>query len=97
MRHRTGLDPQVSDHVLSTPGARELIKLTVDRIRAWLITDSTQIPQQKQDRPLQMHIACRGGRHRSVAMAEEAARQLRHEGIGVEVHHRDIDKPLIGN
>lgn len=35
--------------------------------------------------------------HRSVAMAEEAARQLRHEGIGVEVHHRDIDKPLIGN
>jgi len=42
-----------------------------------------------------VHIACRGGRHRSVAVAEEIARELRREGIGVEVCHRDINKPVV--
>ena len=91
LRYRTGLDPAVRDHVLSTPGVDRVVSLNVDRIRA-LVTVHTM---QLQPLFTRVHIACRGGRHRSVAVAEEIARELRREGIGVEVYHRDIDKPVV--
>ncbi|MFG2142602.1 hypothetical protein ACGFRG_00125 [Streptomyces sp. NPDC048696] len=38
---------------------------------------------------------CGGGRHRSVAVAEEVAKRLRAAGIGVETEHRHIDRPIL--
>ncbi|MGH9112891.1 MAG: RapZ C-terminal domain-containing protein, partial [Acidimicrobiales bacterium] len=35
---------------------------------------------------------CTGGRHRSVAIAEEVARLLRRHGMRSGVLHRDVDK-----
>jgi UPF0042 nucleotide-binding protein len=38
-------------------------------------------------------IGCTGGRHRSVAIAEQLANRYRdHEDLDVAVAHRDIDK-----
>jgi len=37
-------------------------------------------------------MGCTGGRHRSVAMAEELARRLEARGIVAAVFHRDIDR-----
>ena len=91
MRYRTGLDPEVRDHVLTTPGADRVVALNVDRIRALVTVHTLQV----QPVLTRVHIACRGGRHRSVAVAEEIARELRREGIGVEVHHRDINRPVV--
>ena len=91
MRYRTGLDPEVRAHVLETPGADRIVALGVDRIRALVTVHTLQV----QPMLTRVHIACRGGRHRSVAVAEEIARELRREGIGTEVYHRDIDKPVV--
>src|SRR5690606_21176738 len=86
MRYLTGLDPEVRQHVLTTPGADRIVALNVDRIRALATVHS----MQWQPQLTRVHIACRGGRHRSVAIAEEIARQLRDEGLEVEVQHRDM-------
>ena len=90
MRYRTGLDPAARDHVLTTPGADRIVALNVDRIRALNTVHTPQV----QPIITRVHIAGRGGRHRSVAVAEEIARELRREDIGTEVYHRDIDKPV---
>ena len=37
-------------------------------------------------------IGCTGGRHRSVAIAEELASRLRSDGIEVVLSHRDKDR-----
>src|SRR5690606_19085851 len=91
MRYRTGLAPEVRAHVLETPGADRSAALNVDRIRAPVTVPTMQV----QPPPTRLHLACRARRRRSVAIAEEIARELRREGIGVEVHHRDIDKPVV--
>ena len=90
MRHLTGLDPAVRDHVLATPGAERLINGAVFRVIA-------QLEGYAQPRNLRadLHVYCQGGRHRSVAAAEEIARRLRALGVHVEVEHRDIAKPVV--
>ena len=72
MRYRTGLDPMVRHHVLTTPGADRIVALNVDRIRALVTVHTLQV----QPILTRVHIACRGGRHRSVAVAEEIAREI---------------------
>jgi UPF0042 nucleotide-binding protein len=37
-------------------------------------------------------VGCTGGKHRSVAMAEQIAARLRDEGIEVQVAHRDLGR-----
>jgi RNase adaptor protein for sRNA GlmZ degradation len=84
----TGLDAKVRDHVLNTPGAQQIIEDVVGRLlAAYAWTGATG---RRQD----VLIICMGGRHRSVAIAEAIAARLRSLGHGVEVEHRDIDKPV---
>src|SRR5690606_8658958 len=90
MRYRTGLDPMVRHHVLSTPGADRIVALNVDHIRALVTVHTLQV----QPILTRVHIACRGGSHRCVAVAEEIAREHRWKGIGVEVYHRGINRPV---
>lgn len=80
MIYMTGLDAKVRDHVLSTAGAEEIISAAVEQI----LTAGHNA-----------HFWCQGGRHRSVAAAEEAAARLRARGMAVTVVHRDIDKPVL--
>ncbi|MDR3081347.1 MAG: hypothetical protein LBV60_10565, partial [Streptomyces sp.] len=74
MRHKTGLDREVSQHVIDTPGADAIINRIVNETQAL-------IKQRASDLKIaHVTIACRGGRHRSVAIAEIAAEYLRAEG-----------------
>jgi UPF0042 nucleotide-binding protein len=41
---------------------------------------------------LNIALGCTGGRHRSVAIVEETARQLRDNGLQVRCSHRDHEK-----
>lgn len=86
----TGLDQAVRRYVLATPGAREVIESIVNR--AEVLFRGYYDPRWLM---LYVHIKCQGGRHRSVAVAEEVAVWLRAKGIGVEVSHRHINHPIL--
>lgn len=86
MRYLTGMDRAVRDHVMSTPGARGYVDDTVERVTRRLAESSG---------PVEVHVWCRGGRHRSVSIAEETAARLRASGVQATVEHRDIDKPVV--
>ncbi|WP_433382708.1 RapZ C-terminal domain-containing protein [Streptosporangium sp. CA-115845] len=90
MRHRTGLDRTVYDHVMATPGVTALIRHTV--ASALDLAAAT-------GGPVVVGCGCVGGRHRSVAMARAIAAEVTMLGIGmgvaVKLHHRDVDKPVI--
>jgi UPF0042 nucleotide-binding protein len=90
MRQLTGLHPAVRDHVLGTPGAMRLVEEIAESAKTLLLSY-----KDKRRRIVHVTIACAGGRHRSVALAEAAADYLRGDGIGVEVDHRHIDLPVI--
>ncbi|MFK0239160.1 RapZ C-terminal domain-containing protein [Streptomyces vinaceus] len=69
MRYRTGPDPEAHEHVLSTLGARELIARTAVQLQA--LADEVPV-----GRLVRLTVVCQGGRHRSVAVANEVARLI---------------------
>lgn len=85
LRPLTGHDPKVRDHVLETAAGSDF----VDRVDGLL---ASLLPQyEKEGRSyLTVAIGCTGGRHRSVATAEEIALRLRGRGVAVRVAHRDV-------
>lgn len=83
----TGLDAPVRKHVLSTPGAAEIIEDATSRILAAYQGAS----RRRQD----AQVFCMGGRHRSVAIAEAIAARLSAQGHGVEVEHLDIGEDVV--
>lgn len=84
LREQTGKDAPVSDYVLSRPGVLEFTESYADLILATL-------PGYKRELKhfVTAAIGCTGGRHRSVAVAEKLAEQLRAAGVKVHVLHRD--------
>ncbi|WP_237405509.1 RapZ C-terminal domain-containing protein [Actinacidiphila reveromycinica] len=91
LRDGTGLDAAVRAHVLATSGARELIA----RAAVQLQVLADEVPMGCLVR---LTVACQGGRHRSVAAAEEIALRVwaawRGER-GIEVEHHHIDRPVL--
>ncbi len=85
-----GLDAEVRAYVLDTPGALEIVGRTADQLRT--LVEHWGNPTH---RIVHAHVYCKGGRHRSVAVAEEVATWLRAAGYGVEVDHLDITKPVV--
>lgn len=85
LRPLTGYDPAVSDYVLETSSGSDF----VDRIHDLL---SSLLPQYESEGRsyLTVAIGCTGGRHRSVAVAEELAGRLRSDGVAVQAAHRDL-------
>ncbi|MCM2431070.1 hypothetical protein LNW73_35570 [Streptomyces sp. RKAG337] len=88
MLHSNGLDPQVRDYVLASPGAAQLIERSLYRARTLL-----ELPND--GRRVDLHVLCGGGRHRSVVVAEELATRIRRTGCGVETEHLHIDRPIL--
>jgi len=86
LRPKTGMDADVAEYVLGAPQTQELI----GHLRPLL---DYSIPQYAREGKAYLTIAlgCTGGRHRSVAMAEELSRQLggAHQ---VVVTHRDAER-----
>lgn len=87
LRERTGLDPEVASYVLEREQTRAFIERMLDMIRFLLPHYAAEGKAY-----LTISLGCTGGRHRSVAIAEEVARCLKAPGRSVVVRHRDIDR-----
>ncbi len=87
LRKLDGTDHAVSDYVLTRPGAREFIDRYLDLLA--LIGDGYE---REGKRYLTLAIGCTGGKHRSVAVAEEIGRRLGGRGRTVKVVHRDLGR-----
>ena len=87
LRPRTGLDPEVARFVLETPAAKELLSRVGDLLRFLL-----PLYEREGKSYLTVAVGCTGGRHRSVAVLEALAAELRRAGQNVSVSHRDAEK-----
>jgi UPF0042 nucleotide-binding protein len=85
LRELTGLDEAVAEHVRADPA----YAATVDKIRDLLLE---LIPRYAAQGKSYVNIAfgCTGGRHRSVFVAEEIARELREHGYEPTLRHRNL-------
>jgi len=88
LREFTGRDDAVRDYVLSQEGAEEFLDRYHELLR--LINGGYR---REGKRYLTVAVGCTGGKHRSVAVAEELARRLGGEdGVEVSVVHRDLGR-----
>lgn len=88
LREQSGLDPSVRDYVLGLPGAAEFVDSYVAALRP--VLDGYG---RENKRHATIALGCTGGKHRSVAIAEELGRRLAAiPGIAVSVKHRDLGR-----
>jgi len=88
LRELTGRDGDVRDYVLSQEGAGEFLDRYHELLR--LISGGYR---REGKRYLTLAVGCTGGKHRSVAIAEELASRLASEdGVTAKVVHRDLGR-----
>ncbi|HEU0257578.1 MAG TPA: RNase adapter RapZ, partial [Microbacteriaceae bacterium] len=88
LRHHTGLDEDVAQYVFASASAgpfldkyNEVLRLVIDGYRA------------ENKRHLVVAVGCTGGKHRSVAIAEELGRRLTQmPSVTSSVQHRDLGR-----
>ena len=85
LRAHTGRETQVSEYVLSQPGATEFIE-SVDVLLAPVIAGYLR----ENRRYVTLAVGCTGGKHRSVAVAEALATRLASSEVATFVVHRDL-------
>ena len=85
LKRLTGNNKKLSSYVLRQ-------KVTQDFIKAELEMLEMLIPAYIKEGKYHLNIAfgCTGGQHRSVATADEVAKELRAKGYRVTLEHRDI-------
>lgn len=81
----SGLDPAVADYVLSGVGQ------TFYRAVQSLVATSANLAVAEDRAGLTVSVGCTGGRHRSVAIVEQLARDLATR-FRIVVQHRDLEK-----
>jgi UPF0042 nucleotide-binding protein len=84
LRDLSGLDDPVREFVLGNDETKRFVDEVVDMLD-W------QLPAFQREGKTYLTVAfgCTGGRHRSVAIAEEVAHRL---GEGIAAQHRDVDR-----
>lgn len=87
LRDLTGDDAAVSEYVAASPNCPEFLEKVTDLI-AFLLP----LYRSEGKEVLEIGIGCTGGKHRSVAIANEIARRFKKEGYAVFQEHRDILK-----
>jgi len=87
LRENTGRDAEVSKYVLGQHGARTFIETY-----ARLINTTAPGFEREGKRYLTVAVGCTGGKHRSVAIAEELARRLRDVRLSAAAQHRDLGR-----
>jgi RNase adapter protein RapZ len=87
LRSHDGRDPEVADYVHSRPGADEFLDAYVPVLLG--VADGYL---REGKRFMTVAVGCTGGKHRSVAMAEEIARRLAEKGYSVRATHRDLGR-----
>jgi UPF0042 nucleotide-binding protein len=87
LRSGTGKDAEVSDYVMSQPGAAEFLDGYVP-----VLEGVAGGYRREGKRFMTVAIGCTGGKHRSVAMTEEIARRLSAAGFEARPTHRDLGR-----
>jgi UPF0042 nucleotide-binding protein len=87
LRPLTGGDPAVADYVLSSERAVALMARLRDLLKFLL-----PLYDEEGKAYLTVGVGCTGGRHRSVAVGDALARELRGWGRDVNVTHRDVER-----
>jgi len=87
LRPLTGLTTQVSEKVLGSQGVQDFVSDYVDLV-------SSMVPGYMNEgkRFITLAVGCTGGKHRSVAIAQEIARQLTSKEFGAYATHRDVGR-----
>lgn len=87
LRHYTGNDERVKDYVLGAEETKGFMKKLFDMLQFLL-----PLYQLEGKQALTIGIGCTGGKHRSVAIANELVKQLKVLGYRLSLEHRDIGK-----
>lgn len=87
LRPHSGQDRPVADYVLRQEAATPFLRHLADLVKTM---EDGYLREGK--RFATVAIGCTGGRHRSVAMAEEFAAMMNSDGISTRVMHRDIGR-----
>jgi UPF0042 nucleotide-binding protein len=87
LKDLTGLDAAVNDYVVSSEQAQEFLTKYADLIN--LVEDGYL---REGKRFVTIAMGCTGGKHRSVAMAENLSARLVKAGVEVRVVHRDLGR-----
>jgi UPF0042 nucleotide-binding protein len=87
LRDLTGRDEAVSGYVLGQHGAVPFVE-TYSR----LIVGTAPGFEREGKRYLTVAVGCTGGKHRSVAIAEELATRLREARVSASAQHRDLGR-----
>ncbi|WP_242659674.1 RNase adapter RapZ [Thermostaphylospora chromogena] len=87
LRPMTGLDAPVRDYVLGQPGAKAFLD-AYEEVMGVVAAGYTREGKSFAT----LAVGCTGGKHRSVAMAEQLAARLRERGMEVQVSHRDTGR-----
>jgi UPF0042 nucleotide-binding protein len=87
LRPMTGLDEPIREYLGAVPDTGEFLTRLMHLLELL-------VPAYRNEGKAYLTIAfgCTGGRHRSVAVAEAVASELRHVGERIRVTHRDIEK-----
>ncbi len=87
LRPLTGLDDNVLTYVLAQPAARQFL----DRLEGLLdVVYAGFLQERKQF--ITLAVGCTGGKHRSVAIAEEVGARMSQRGVEALVVHRDLGR-----
>lgn len=87
LRPLSGLDEPVRSYVLSQPEAKAFLD-KLDDLMGLLLPGYVREGKSY----LSVALGCTGGRHRSVAVAEELAEAMRRRGFRPSVTHRDVKR-----
>jgi UPF0042 nucleotide-binding protein len=87
LKELTGLDSAVNDYVVSSEQAQEFLTKYAELID--LVEDGYL---REGKRFVTIAMGCTGGKHRSVAMAENLSARLVKSGVEVRVVHRDLGR-----
>lgn len=89
LRAHSGNQPEVASYVLDSERGVELL----DRLRG-LLEFLLPLYDSEGKAYLTIGVGCTGGRHRSVAVANALAAELREAGREVNVEHRDLERSV---
>lgn len=87
LRDQTGLQLPVSEYVLGQRGAASFVETY-----ARMVVATAPGFEREGKRYLTVAVGCTGGKHRSVAIAEEIARRLRELRVVAHASHRDLGR-----
>lgn len=87
LKELTGLDAAVNDYVVASDQAQEFLRKYAELIG--LVEDGYL---REGKRFVTIAMGCTGGKHRSVAMAENLSARLVKAGVEVRVVHRDLGR-----